>query len=114
MLAIAHPAKALFHHPAAGEQHKPALRLRQFNYRQVAAVLGCHLPWRVPGVSLVYMGQGRGLAGRYLNRLRQIRHLAAVLLVGGSHMNRQKLTQRIDCQVNFAPFLRLAPSYPAP
>ncbi len=102
-----HPAKRPFDDPPPRQEHKALFGIGQLDDFQADALISGRLFGVSTRVALVNEGDFNHLAGCLLNRLRQLRHLGAVLLISGGHIQRQQVTQRIDRYVRFAPFASL-------
>lgn len=56
--------------------------------------------WSFPGVTLIHVGQLHILTRGLLDGQGQLLHLRAVLFIGRSHFQRQKVPQSIHCSVD--------------
>jgi site-specific DNA recombinase len=98
-----------FHHPAPGQQHEPLPRLRQFHHLELDSVRRGGLTRVLACVPLVDERDLDRLARRLLQARAQVRHLRAVLLVGGGDLQRQQVPERVDRDVDLAPLAPLRP-----
>ena len=94
------PAKRALHDPPPRQQHKSVLGLVMLYDFQVNALLGCGGRRFFAGIPLIDKSYFYLLLGHGLNRLRQLGDLRPVLFIGGSHPQRQQMTQSIDRGVN--------------
>src|SRR5215216_2814948 len=78
-----HPAERALDHPATRQQDKTLLGFRQFDDFQLDTVLGSGLLRFRPAVALVNKRQFDTLSSDLLDLLSELRHLRAILLVGG-------------------------------
>jgi hypothetical protein len=105
----AQPAETAFDDPATREQDKATFGIRQLDDFKLNAMLCGVLHGLVARVALVDKGDLYCFASDFLDFARQVFNLFPVLFVGGSHAQRQQMTQRVNRHVNLAAFLALGP-----
>jgi len=104
------PAKEALNDPAAGQEHKAFLGVGQLDNHQADALLGGGLFGFIPRIALIDKDDVHRLASGLLHCLGQGGNLRPILLIGGSHIQRQQVAQRIDRHGRLLPLRRLAPS----
>lgn len=85
--------------------------MSHWSAREIAdAVKACGIVEQISGrhaARLLNRGTSNRLARRFLNLLRQLRNLGAVLLVGWHDKQGEQMTKSVDSNMNLAPFSAL-------
>ena len=103
------PGKITLDHPAPRQEHKAPFGFRQFDHRQLDAVLGGRRSRLLTGVALVHIRQLDVFAGDRLDGHRQFLDLRALLLVGWGHQQRQEVSQGIHRDMDLGALAALVP-----
>ncbi len=86
------------------QQHKASLGVRQFDNLQLNVMRFGGLGHDVPSVDLIDIGDLDTLSGRLMDLAGKLINLCSVLLIGSNDVQRQKMTHRVDGDMNLRAF----------
>src|SRR6266496_544684 len=103
------PCEATLNDPTSGQEHKAAFGLWQLDHFQAHPMGFGHLRWLIARIPLIDERQLHAASSRFLDGLGQFADLSPILFICWGDMQRQQISQRVDCCMHFTAFASFGP-----